>query len=175
MTIVFLDESGFMLQPLVRRTWALRGQTPVIKSWDRRERLSVISAVSMSPKRRRFKPYFTILSENANTEYIVGFFRNLCRHIRGKMIIVMDRLTAHRSAARALSASKPGRFHFEWLPAYAPELNPVEFIWANTKYGKMANFIAKDVQHLEDRVTQTLVQVDKVLIRGAFKHAKLTT
>ena len=111
MTIVFLDESGFMLQPLVRRTWALRGRTPVIKSWDRRERLSVISAVSMSPKKRRLKAYFMILQENANTEYIVGFFRNLCRHIRGKMIVVMDRLTAHRSAARALDAEEtlPGR------------------------------------------------------------------
>jgi len=46
-TIVFLDESGFMLRPLVRRSWAPRGQTPIIRCWDRRDRLSVIGAITV--------------------------------------------------------------------------------------------------------------------------------
>jgi hypothetical protein len=63
-TIVLLDESGFMLQPLVRRTWAPRGETPVHRTWDRHHRLSVISALTVSPNRRRLGLYFSMHDAN---------------------------------------------------------------------------------------------------------------
>lgn len=56
-SIVLIDESGLMLQPVVRRTWAPRGQTPIQHSRDGRDRLSVISAISMAPRRRRLGLY----------------------------------------------------------------------------------------------------------------------
>ena len=62
-----MDESGFMLRPCVVRTWAPRGQTPRLKSWERRERLSVISAITVSPVRKRLGLYFEILRKNVLT------------------------------------------------------------------------------------------------------------
>jgi hypothetical protein len=62
--LVFLDESGFMLTPTVRRTFAPRGQTPIIKSWDRHDRISAISAVTVSPKRRRLGLYFHLMPDD---------------------------------------------------------------------------------------------------------------
>lgn len=174
MSLVFLDESGFMLHPLVRRTWALRGQTPVLKSWDRHERLSAISAVTVSPVRGRMGLHFQVLRENVKTDRVQRFLRQLRRHAPRKMLVVMDRLNAHRSAARILMAKRPGWFDIEWLPAYAPELNPVEYIWSNTKYGKMANFVPVDVDHLEERVSSSLNDITTDVIRGAFKHAGLS-
>jgi transposase len=171
MSLVFLDESGFMLQPLVRRTWALRGQTPVLKSWDRRDRLSVISAVTVSPKRSRLGLNFMARRENVTTEPVKRFIRQLRRHMPHGLVAVMDRLNAHRSAARHLKKARWCKI--EWLPAYAPELNLAEYIWSNTKYGKLANFVPKNVDHLEDRVTTALDSVTTDVIRGAFKHAGL--
>ena len=63
-SIVLIDESGFILQPVVRRTWAPKGQTPIQYSWDRHDRLSVISAITMSPVRQRFGLYFRIHRHN---------------------------------------------------------------------------------------------------------------
>jgi len=59
-TIVFLDESGFLLQPTVRRTSAPKGQTPILRSWDRRNRLSVLSTLTCSTKRHRLGLYFSV-------------------------------------------------------------------------------------------------------------------
>jgi transposase len=172
LSLVFLDESGFMLQPLVRRTWALRGQTPVLKSWDRRERLSVISAVTVSPTRKRFGLYFMVQRENVKTDAVKHFLRQLRKHLPRGMVAVMDRLNAHRSAARAMEKTRWCKV--EWLPAYAPELNPVEYIWSNIKYGKLANFVATDVDHLEERVSASLSITSHDVIKGAFKHAGLS-
>src|SRR5271156_5742859 len=61
--VVFLDESGFMLTPTVRRTWAPQGQTPLLSCWDRRDRLSAISCITVSPTAGRANFYFTLLEE----------------------------------------------------------------------------------------------------------------
>lgn len=97
-TIVFLDESGFMLQPLVRRSWAPRGQTPVIRCWDRRDRLSVIGGIvvpiaalrtSERPaQRHRLSAVFRIHTGNVKTPEATGFLRALDRRVRGPIIVV---------------------------------------------------------------------------------------
>ena len=89
------------------------------------------------------------------------------------MVVVLDRLNARRSAARKLEDRGTG-YDFEWLPAYAPELNPVEFIWNHTKYGDLSNFVPDDVSHLEDRVEDSLCSTTQDILRSAFKHAGLS-
>src|SRR5262249_49248161 len=64
--LVFLDESGYMLNPTVRRTWAPRGQTPILRAWDRRDRISAISSISVSPRNRTLCLHFELLPDNAN-------------------------------------------------------------------------------------------------------------
>ena len=81
---MFLDESGLMLQPVRRRTWAPRGQTPIQKVWGRHARLSVISAMTVSPQKRRLGLYFQIHYENIRAPYIVDFLTGLHRHLRRK-------------------------------------------------------------------------------------------
>lgn len=74
-----------MLTPTVRRTLAPRGKTPILKSWDRHDRISAISAVTVSPKRKRLGLYFRLLPDDANAhgEDTVAFLKQLRRHIRG--------------------------------------------------------------------------------------------
>jgi transposase len=172
---VFVDESGFMLQPVVRRTWGPRGQTPLHKSWDRRDRLSAISALTVSSPRRRLGLYFDIHDHNIVTEDFVGFVARLLRSLQRPIILVLDRWPVHRSAARRLGVRFPQRVQIEWLPAYAPELNPDEQVWTRTKYVDLANFIPEDVHHLGRAIRRSLRRTrgQQHLLRGFFRHAKV--
>ena len=141
-----------MLQPVRRRTWAPRGQTPVQYSWDRHDRLSAISAVTVAPRRRRFGLYFRLQSENVRAEDVVAFLFHLHRHLPRRLIVVLDRLGVHRKAGRLLEARGVEWLQVEWLPPYAPDLNPAEQVWNHTKYADLGNFIPEDVADLERAV-----------------------
>lgn len=162
-----------MLQPLVRRTWAPRGQTPVMYSWDRHDRLSVIAALSVSARRRRIGLYFATHEKNITAEEVETFLRQLQRSLRRKLIVVMDRWPVHRKAAKNLFGDE--RFWIEWLPPYAPDLNPVEHVWNHTKYGDLANYIPDDLLDLELEFDWSIDQTRQrpTLLRSFFHAAKL--
>ena len=164
-----------MLQPTVRRTWAPKGKTPILKSYDRRDRLSAISAVTLSPKRRRLGLYFDILDHNVKADDFESFVDHLLRRVGRSIILVIDRYSVHRSAAKKLLAKHPGRLSIEWLPAYAPELNPDEQVWNRAKYTDLANFVPDDVLHLGRSVAASLRKTrgQQSLLRSFFKHAEL--
>lgn len=141
-TIVFVDESGFSERPAVRRTWAPRGQTPVLthrfRSWNN---LSVIGALAYrarSPQRARV---FLMTHPGAvRSPQVVRFLRHLRRHIRGRVVLLWDGLHAHRSLeTRAYVEAQSSWLTVHRLPAYAPELNPVEGLWAWCKGTAAAN------------------------------------
>jgi transposase len=155
---VLIDESGFMLQPLVRRTWAPRGQTPVLNAWDRHDRLTAITALVLSPKRRRCSLYFQLLDHNARFDDFVWFLVQLRKETRRRLLVVWDRLGGHRKAERILRLLGCEWLEFEYLPAYCPELNPVEHVWCTTKWGRLANWPAPGVEALRARVTADLTK-----------------
>ena len=174
-SIVFIDETGFMLQPLVRATWAPRGRTPVLKSWDRHDRLTALSALTVSPRQRRLGLYFAVQRPNAKTDDVVAFLFWVRRQLRRRLIVVLDRLAAHRAAARRLTETHGDAFRFEWLPAYAPELNPVECVWSQSKYGHLSNLVPRDIEDLEEQACDSLdtIRHEHSRLRGCFVHAGL--
>lgn len=165
-----------MLQPVVRRTWAPRGRTPVLASWDRRERLSTISALTLAPRRRRLGLHFDIQSENVRWRDVYRFVRSVMVRVRRPVTLVLDRLNAHRSAARRLQARFGDRIRVEWLPAYAPELNPVEHVWGHTKHSDLANYIPGNTGALAAAVDRSLSKKSREpdLLRSFFAAAGLT-
>ena len=169
-----------MLQPLVRRTWSLKGHTPIIRCWDRRDRLSVIAALTVPPTRRRHELglVFRIHTRNIRTEQALAFLRALDRHVRGPLIVVQDRLNVHKAATRRWLAGRPpdaSRVLVEWLPAYAPDLNPVERCWGHGKGGDLANAAPNDAADLRGRVRRTLTRQRgrPNLLASFFDHAGL--
>ena len=170
---MFLDETGLMLQPLVRRTWAPEGQTPVMYSWDRHDRLSVIAGLSLSARRRRIGLYFAVHEKNVKADQAEEFLRQLQRSLGKKLIVVMDRWAVHRKVARMLAGDE--RFQIEWLPPYAPDLNPVEHVWNHTKYGDLANYVPEDIDALKGELIDSLERKrgDGGLLRSFFRQAKL--
>lgn len=170
-----MDQSGFMLQPTRRRTWALQGETPVHKVWDRHDRLSVQAAITLPPRRQRLGVYFQFYTHNIDTADVVAFGAYLLRMVGRKIILILDRWSVHRPAMAILQQRYPDKLDVEWLPAYAPELNPAEQVWNHTKYGDLANFIPDHLDHLTDAVNVSLIAQhhDNDLIRGFFKYAQL--
>jgi len=170
-----LDETGLMLQPVVRRTWGPEGQTPLLYSWDRHDRLSALGALTVSPRRRRFGLYVSAQEANLRAADVARFLRELYRHVGKRLIVVLDRWAVHRAAARQLWADGSNRFWFEWLPAYAPDLNPVDKLWSHTKYGDLPNYIPEDLWTLEGAFLESLrdTQSQPGLLRSFFHAAKL--
>lgn len=164
-----------MLQPLLRRTWAPRGQTPEINAWDRHDRLSAVAALTLTPCRRRIGLYFELLDHNACAEDFFWFIVRLHREVKRDLVVVWDRLGAHRKAARILTRLDCNWVHFEYLPAYCPELNPVEHVWNTTKWGTLANWPAPDIQAVTDRVHADFEDqaATQEVLRGHFAWAGL--
>ena len=165
-----------MLQPVVRRTWAPRGQTPVQYSWDRHDRLSALSALTVSPTRRRLGLYFHLQDRNIRSEAVAAFLVDVRRALGRSLLVVWDRWSVHRKAARLLAARLQDRIAFEWFTPYAPELNPTEQVWTHAKYADLANFIPDDLVHLRLEVAASITDQRSTpsLLRSFFAHAKLS-
>lgn len=156
--LVFLDESCFRLTPTVRRTLAPCGHTPVLPCWDRRDKVSAISAITLSPRQRRPGLFFELLPdrENFHGEEIVEFLKQLKRQLP-RFTVVWDRSRIHSRSkvVQAFLAEHP-EVVAEDFPGYAPELNPDEGVWCWTKYGRLCNFAPANVGVLRERVLDEL-------------------
>lgn len=165
-----------MLQPVVRRTWAPRGQTPILRQWDRRDRLSAISALTVAPRRRRFGLYWALYRHNIRTAEVLRFLQALRRHLPHGFTLIWDRSRPHRAAVvQQWLAARAPRIRLDWLPAYAPDLNPAEHVWGHTKYGDLANFAPADVDHLEGAVVASFTHTrgHRQLLAAFFRAAGL--
>jgi len=155
---VFIDESGFLLLPPVQRTWAPVGQTPVLRHSYRRERLSVIGGLSVPPRRKRLGLYFQIYPWNGRAADMVNYFAELLRHLRGEIITLLDGCAIHRDRQVVDFCRRHRRLHLEWLPAYAPELNPEEYVWTQAKR-KVSNANVENRDQLLELVVDALCDV----------------
>jgi len=127
-----------MLAPTVLRTWAPRGHTPLLRHWHRRDRISVISGLSVSPRRQRLGLYYQWHHHNIRQPDVCEFLSHLLRHLRGPVIVLWDRLLLHRLPPVHEFCRRVPRLTLEYFPAYAPELNPDEQVWNLTK-ARLAN------------------------------------
>jgi transposase len=172
--IVFVDESGFLLIPPVRRTWAPRGQTPVHRHHQKRTRISVISGLSVSPDRKRVGLYWCFHFENIKQPDACAFIRHLLKHLRGHVIVLWDNGTPHKGDPIRDLCRRYKRLHLERFPPYAPELNPDEGVWAALK-NTLANGRPDDIdelcQHLLDEIQS--LQHSQATLRACIHESDL--
>jgi transposase len=163
-----------MLTPTVARTWAPRGETPILRHSQRHDRISVISGISVSPTRRRVGLYYQWHHHNVRDIEAVAFLRHLLRHLRGPILLVWDRLGVHRSQLVQRLCRRVPRLRLEFLPAYAPELNPDEGVWRQTKH-RLANHSPADRYKLALAVIAELESLRRSTSRlwGCIDHTGL--
>jgi transposase len=148
--IAFLDESGFMLTPLVRRTLAPRGQRVVMRCSEKHDRVSAVSCVTLSPKAMHVGLYcWLLLKKNFHGEEVIEFLAYLTGKVPGQWTVVWDRHKIH-STSKVVKAwlAKHPKVVVEDFPSYDPQNNPDEWVWSWAKYGKLCNLCPTDANAL---------------------------
>lgn len=168
-----MDESGFYLLPHVVRTWARRGQRPVLReSGSRRnEHLSAIAAITLGGEL-----YLVSQEESFNSSGVVAFLRHLLWRVKGKMGIIWDGASIHRSkeVRTFLEEGATKRIELVRLPSYAPELNPTEGVWSLLKCSSfLRNFACQDLTQLKNLLTTaaSALRSNPALVRTCFGQA----
>lgn len=177
LTFCFLDESGFSEKPPIRKTWSRRGQTPVIKSTGSWKSITVTGIIATKADRKKPKAFFTAKKGSVRAGDTIRTLKHLLRCVRGGMALFMDGLPAHRAkAVRLFLHQNKKRFQMvERFPAYAPELNPQEYVWSASKGRDMANFCPSKDLDLQTQTRRSLkrIQRNKSIIQGALKKSGL--
>jgi hypothetical protein len=139
--VVFWDESGVSLLPVVRRTWAPVGHTPVIGHRFKWKRASMAAALCYGSHGGGAALAFHRQVDAYNTDTLIQALGQLRRFLGGqKATLLWDGLPAHRSRMmRAWLCRQRSWLVVEPLPGYAPELNPVEALWSSLKGAELAN------------------------------------
>lgn len=133
--IVFVDESGLSERPTRVRTWAPKGQTPVVQFHFNWKQLSMIAGLTIA------HCVFRLVEGAIRSAQLVEFLKALRAHFKARLLIIWDGLKAHRSRlVRDYVDATDGAIALAFLPPYAPELNPVEYLWAWLKRHALANF-----------------------------------
>ena len=163
---------------MVRRTYAPKGKTPIQEAWHRKGRISAISAVTVSPVRRRPNLYFRLLPDDANAhgEDTVAFLAQLRAEIKGPMTILWDQSQIHgRSGLVKRYLAKHPEIVTEDFPGYAPDANPDEGVWGWTKYHRLPNYAPRDIGELRFRLWGELSTLRKRpdLLASFIRHAKI--
>jgi transposase len=159
-------------RPTVARTWAPRGHTPVIQySFDWKQ-LSAIAGLTF------WRFYFRFFSGTIRAAQLVEFLRALRTQLRhsGKLLIIWDGLNTHKSRlVRGWLEAQHGQVQIEFLPPYAPELNPVEQIWNYLKNREIANLCASCIAEVGHLARQRLRSMQRrpSLLRAFWQQAEL--
>jgi len=175
--IVFVDETGFMLGPLVRRTWAPRGHTPILSVSDPHKNISAIGGLALQRKPVQFSFYFHLLKDNANCKgrTVLDFVKRLRQELDGPITLLWDEYCIHRARLVKEYIERTPGIEAEEFPPYAPELNPVDYVWSYVKYARLANYCPKDLTELRQRITDelTCVSAQPKLLKALFSRAGL--
>ena len=151
---MFIDESGFLLIPNVARTWAPRGHTPHVHHLYKHDRLSAITALTVSPQRRQLGLHLQFQPRAVDGLDVRAFLADLLRHLRGPMLLLWDRGSIHRRREVTAFLRQRPRVQVEYFPGYAPELNPAEFVWTRGDR-HLANSAPSNVQELRQMLNRS--------------------
>ena len=157
------------------RTWAPQGETPIHRHRQgRRDKISVISGISVSPRRHRLALYYLLFYDNIGQDKVCVFLRELLRHMRGPVIVLLDNSSTHKGAPLEQLLDQHRRLRIEHFPSYAPQLNPDEGVWSLAKRD-MANSCPNDVDRLTEDILGSIeaIRNSQEKLRGCIAQSEL--
>ena len=169
--IFFLDEAGIRSDVPLGRTWAPRGQTPVVPTSGQRQAVNAISAVNA----RGGFWYQTFLG-NLNSARFIEFLKMFLRSRRRPVFLVVDRHPAHiAKVVMQFVREKKGQIELHFLPGYAPDLNPDEFVWNHLRAQGVSKKPLRRNESLRQRVEADLAKIKSLprLVRSFFQASSV--
>jgi transposase len=163
------------LIPNVVRTWAPQGQTPVFRHRQgRRDKVSVISGIAVSPRRHHLSLYYLLFLDNIGQEEVCRFLRELLRHLRGPVIVLLDNSSTHQGEPLQSLLQRHPRLRIEHFPSYAPDLNPDEGVWSLAKR-ELANSCPDQAEELMEDILRSIHRIRQSpgKLRGCIAQSEL--
>jgi len=176
--LLLLDESGLLMAPLRRRSWAFRGNPPQMKQKSQhREKVSVAGALWLTPSRDRLGLAFqTMINGYFTNVEVAEFLQGAVQWLDAPMIVIWDGGSMHKgSPVNELVRESKGRLDLEPLPPHSPVLMPMEQVWTWLKYGRLSNFPPRDARHLDEAIINELepIREDQQRLRNFFHASRL--
>ncbi len=169
--LLFLDETGVNETAPAATTWGERGRRPIVPVSGTRRKVNVISAVA-----RTGRLWFRCFKGNLHAANFIDFLKALLHDVRGPIVLVLDSHPAHvAAAAQAFFAERANRLQVEFLPAYAPELNPDEHVWGLLK-GFFKRSPLQQGEQIENAVNETMtaMKASRSYVRSIYGHPDLS-
>jgi len=150
------------------------GKTPILRHHYKRDRISVISCVTVSPDRKRLGLYVNFHTVNITGVEVIDFLRHLLRHLKGDVVLLWDGGTIHRRTIVRDFLQQQTRLHVFRFPAYAPEINPAEFVWTKAKCA-LSNSAPDDLRELGTLLRRSIKRVkgSQRLLRSCLQASDL--
>ena len=167
-TIYFGDEAGIRSDYHSGTTWAIKGQTPVIRTTGSRISLNMVSAVSAKGSMR-----FMTIKGRLTADRFIEFMERLLKNQEKPVFLIVDGHPVHRSKrVQAFAAATKGKLRLFLLPPYSPELNPDEQVWSHLKHHRLGKMVIKSKEELETKVKSALRSIQRTtsLIMSFFRH-----
>jgi transposase len=164
--IYFLDEAGFHSDPVLGRTYGLKGHTPVVATSGQRQSINAISAVNA-----KGEFWYNVYSGKLNAARFVEFLQDLMKGRRERVFLVVDGHPSHKAKlVHACVKSFAGKLELHFLPPYAPDLNPDEFVWGYAKTNGVSKKPLQQNESLKERVISDLeaIKRDRNLVKSFF-------
>ena len=162
--------------PNVVRTWVPLGVTPIHRHRQgQRDKISVISGISVSPKRHRLGLYYLLFCDKIGQEEVCMYLRELLRLLRGPVILLLDNSSTHKGKPIEQFLEKHPRLRIEHFPSYAPQLNPDEGVWSLAKR-ELANSCPKNVDELMKDILGSMdgIRSSQEKLRGCIAQSELS-
>ena len=165
--VFFLDEAGVRSDSALGRTWAPKGRTPVVVTSGRRQSVNAISAVSPSGAF-----WYEVYTDRFNAAKFIQLLKHFLARRRRPVMLILDSHPAHvaKSVAQFVQSQR-GRLEFYFLPGYAPDLNPDEFVWKHLKSHGLAKRPLEQRESLRARVIADLQAIKRsvALVQSFFR------
>jgi len=165
--IFFIDEAGVRSDAALQRTWGAKGKTPIVATSGQRQQVNAISAVNATGAF-----WYDVYSGKFNAQLFISKLKAFLRNRRRPVFLVLDGHPAHRAKiVAAYVQSLEGRLELHFLPGYAPDLNPDEFVWNHLRQNGVTKKPLRQNEQLKDRVEKDLAQIKSSprLVRSFFR------
>lgn len=164
-TLVLIDEGGFTLVSPLKRTWALCGCTPGVRtSLDHHERINLFGGLLVSADGKQIRLSVKSYRDTLSGTQVLEFLKQLLRQIPGELVLVWDRHPIHQRKAVEQFIKTETRLHVYWFPVSAPELNPVELIWTQLSE-HTANTAPRDIPELRKNIFTGIAKIRRAQFR----------
>ena len=168
--LALVDESGFYLLPAKLATYAPKGRTPVLRAWQSRDHLSMMGAVTPNGH-----VYMLVREHAMNKWNTIEFLQHLQHWLGRRLLVILDRSPIHRNDVVREFVDRTDEIRLEMLPPYAPDLNPVEWMWRHFKQVELANVTCMDLLELHSEFDLALRRLRQkpYVVRAFFDYAEL--